>query len=324
MAFCRKLESAMQVSIENVSGLERRLKISVPATQVEQTVNKKINQAARTIKIDGFRVGKVPVNEVKKRYGAGIRAEALDDIIRDCYIAAIEQTQLKVAGFPNIVPISFAEGKDIEFAAIVEVYPEITIADFSALAVERPTSEVTDADVDHMIDNLRRQRATWEDSTEASADQDRLSIDFEGTIAGEAFAGNSAQDFALVLGSKRMIAGFEEQLVGVKAGDELTITVTFPADYQAAELAGKEAQFKINVKKVTKPILAELNDQSTPTSFTMQDRQGKTNAHTIERNCRITIGDIIAMIQIIIGYICDRIMRVFTFITSEIKFKTFC
>ena len=166
-----------------------------------------------------------------------------------------------MAGFPNIVPISFAEGKDIEFAAIVEVYPEITIADFSALAVERPTSEVTDADVDHMIDNLRRQRATWEDSTEASADQDRLSIDFEGTIAGEAFAGNSAQDFALVLGSKRMIAGFEEQLVGVKAGDELTITVTFPADYQAAELAGKEAQFKINVKKVTKPVLAELNDQ---------------------------------------------------------------
>ena len=236
MAFCRKLESAMQVSIENVSGLERRLKISVPASQVEQTVNKKINQAARTIKMDGFRVGKVPVNEVKKRYGAGIRAEALDDIIRDCYIAAIEQAKLNVAGFPNIVPIS-------------------------ALVVERPTSEVTDADVDHMIDNLRRQRATWEDSTEASADQDRLSIDFEGTIAGEAFAGNSAQDFALVLGSKRMIAGFEEQLVGVKAGDELTITVTFPADYQAAELAGKEAQFKINVKKVTKPVLAELNDQ---------------------------------------------------------------
>ena len=138
----------MQVSVESVSGLERRLKISVPANQVEQTVSKKINQAARTIKIDGFRVGKVPVNEVKKRYGAGIRAEALDDIIRDSYVAAVEQEKLNVAGFPNIVPISFAEGKDIEFTAIVEVYPEVTIADFSALAVERPTSEVTDADVD--------------------------------------------------------------------------------------------------------------------------------------------------------------------------------
>lgn len=251
----------MQVSVENVSGLERRLKISVPASQVEQNVTKRINQTARTIKVDGFRPGKVPLSMIKSRYGAGIRAEALDDIIRDSYVAALEQTKLKVAGFPDIQPISFAEGKDVEFAAVVEVYPEVTIADFATLAVERPTSEVLDADVDTMIENLRRQRAKWEDSAEASVDQDRLTIDFEGTISGEAFAGNSAQDFALVLGSKRMIAGFEEQLVGVKAGDELTITITFPADYQAAELAGKEAQFKINVKKVTKPVLAELNDQ---------------------------------------------------------------
>lgn len=251
----------MQVSVESVSGLERRLKISVPASQVEQSVNKRINQTARTIKVDGFRPGKVPLSLIKKRYGAGIRAEALDDIIRDSYVAAVEQSQLKVAGFPNIEPISFAEGKDVEFAALVEVYPEITIADFSALAVERPTSEVTDADLETMIENLRRQRAKWEDSAEAAADQDRLTIDFEGTVAGEAFAGNSAQDFSLVLGSKRMIAGFEEQVVGAKAGDELTITVTFPADYQAENLAGKEAQFKINVKKVTKPVLPELNAQ---------------------------------------------------------------
>ncbi len=251
----------MQVSVESVSGLERRLKISVPASQVEQSVNKRINQTARTIKVDGFRPGKVPLSMIKQRYGAGIRAEALDDIIRDSYVAAVEQSQLKVAGFPNIVPISFAEGKDIEFAAIVEVYPEVVVADFSALAVERPTSEVTDADLETMIENLRRQRAKWEDSSDAAVDQDRLTIDFEGTVAGEAFAGNSAQDFNLVLGSKRMIAGFEDQLVGTKAGDELTITVTFPADYQAENLAGKEAQFKIAVKKVTKPVLPELNAQ---------------------------------------------------------------
>ncbi len=251
----------MQVSVESVSGLERRLKISVPASQVEQNVTKRINQTARTIKVDGFRPGKVPLSMIKSRYGAGIRAEALDDIIRESYVAALQQTKLKVAGFPDIQPISFVEGKDIEFAAVVEVYPEVTITDFATLAVERPTSEVLDADVDTMIENLRRQRAKWEDSAEVAVEQDRLTIDFEGSIAGEAFAGNSAQDFALVLGSKRMIPNFEEQLVGAKAGDELTITVTFPADYQAAELAGKEAQFKINVKKVTKPVLAELNDQ---------------------------------------------------------------
>jgi len=249
----------MQVSVENVSGLERRVKIAVPADQVEQAVNKKINQAARTIKMDGFRVGKVPLNVIKKRYGASIRAEALDDIIRDAYVSAIQQTELKVAGFPNIEPISFAEGKDVEFAAVVEVYPEVTLGDFSALAVERPTSEVTDADVDTMIANLRRQRAKWEESAEAAADQDRLTIDFEGSVNGEKFEGGTAQDFAIVIGSKRMIPGFEEQLVGSKAGEETVITVTFPADYQAENLAGKEAQFKINVKKVVKPTLPELD-----------------------------------------------------------------
>lgn len=249
----------MQVSVENVSTLERRLKIAVPAAQVEQTVNKKINQAARTIKMDGFRVGKVPLNVVKKRYGASIRAEALDDIIRDAYVGALQQTELKVAGFPSIEPISFDEGKDVEFAAVVEVYPEVTVADFAALAVERPTSEVTDADVDTMIANLRRQRAKWEESSEAAAEQDRLTIDFEGSVAGEKFDGGTAQDFNIVIGAKRMIPGFEEQLVGAKAGDELTITVTFPADYQAENLAGKEAQFKINVKKVVKPVLPELD-----------------------------------------------------------------
>lgn len=249
----------MQVSVENVSGLERRVKIAVPADQVEQAVNKKINQAARTIKMDGFRVGKVPLNVVKKRYGASIRAEALDDIIRDAYVSAIQQSELKVAGFPNIEPISFAEGKDVEFAAVVEVYPEITLADFAALEVQRPTSEVTDADVDTMIANLRRQRAKWEESSEAAADQDRLTIDFEGSVNGEVFEGGTAQDFAIVIGSKRMIPGFEEQLVGSVAGEEKVINVTFPADYQAENLAGKEAQFKINVKKVVKPTLPELD-----------------------------------------------------------------
>ncbi|HNI64030.1 MAG TPA: trigger factor, partial [Agitococcus sp.] len=211
------------------------------------------------IKMDGFRVGKVPLNVIKKRYGASIRAEALDDIIRDAYVSAIQQTELKVAGFPNIEPISFAEGKDVEFAAVVEVYPEVTLGDFSALAVERPTSEVTDADVDTMIANLRRQRAKWEESAEAAADQDRLTIDFEGSVNGEVFEGGTAQDFAIVIGSKRMIPGFEEQLVGSKAGEETVITVTFPADYQAENLAGKEAQFKITVKKVVKPTLPELD-----------------------------------------------------------------
>jgi len=249
----------MQVVVESVSALERRLKISVPSSRVEQSVNNRLNQTARTIRIDGFRPGKVPLSMVKKRFGDSIRAEALEDIIRDSYVAAIESQQLRVASYPSIEPFNTPQGQDFEFVAVVEVYPEITIADFAGLNITRPNASVSDADVDEMIANLRRQRATWSESTEAAADQDRIVIDFEGSVGGEAFAGNSAKDFNLVLGSGRMIPGFEDQLVGVKAGENKTITVTFPADYQAENLAGKEAEFKIAVHKVSKPVLPELD-----------------------------------------------------------------
>jgi len=251
----------MQVVVESVSALGRRLKISVPASRVEQTFNNRLNQTARTIKMDGFRAGKVPLSMVKKRFGESIRAEALEDVIRDSYVAAVESQKLRVAGFPSIEPFNAPQGQDLEFSAIVEVYPEITLNDFSALSVERPTSEVTEDDVSEMIENLRRQRARFNETAEAAVAQDRVTLDFEGTVGGEAFAGNSAQDFNLVLGSNRMIPGFEDQIVGMKAGEEKTITVTFPADYQAENLAGKEAQFKINVKKVSHPELPALDDQ---------------------------------------------------------------
>ena len=249
----------MQVVVESVSSLERRLKISVPASRVDQSVEKRLNQTARTVKMDGFRPGKVPMSLIRKRFGAGIRAEALEDVIRDSYVEAIESEKLRVAGFPTIEPFNAGEGQDLVYSAVVEVYPEITLNDFTGLTIERPVSEVTDADVEEMILNLRRQRASWNDSDEAAAEQDRVTIDFEGTVDGEPFAGNSAQDFNLVLGSNRMIPGFEEQIVGMKAGEEKTIDVTFPADYQADNLAGKAAKFRINVKKVSKPQLPELD-----------------------------------------------------------------
>jgi trigger factor len=251
----------MQVVVEAVSALGRRLKISVPASRIEQTFNNRLNQTARTVKMDGFRQGKVPLSLVKKRFGESIRAEALEDVIRDSYVAAVESQNLRVAGFPSIEPFNAGEGKDLEFSAVVEVYPEVTLADFATLSVERPASEVTDADVEEMIQNLRRQRAKFNDTDEPAIDQDRVTLDFEGTVGGEAFAGNSAKDFNLVLGSGRMIPGFEDQIAGMKAGEEKTITVTFPADYQAENLAGKEAQFAIKVSKVARPELPELDDQ---------------------------------------------------------------
>jgi trigger factor len=250
----------MQVSVETISGLERRVKIAVPAAKVDSEVDSRISKAARTVKMDGFRPGKVPLSLVKKRFGASIRQEALGEIIRDSFYEAVTTQSLNPAGSPTIEAVNDEAGKDFEFVATFEVYPEITLAGFESIVVERPTADVGDADLDKMIDNLRRQRATFSDSTAPANDGDKLVIDFDGSIDGVAFEGGSAQDFALQLGSNRMIPGFESGLVGASAGEERTIQVTFPEDYQAEPLRGKLADFKVTVKKVEAPQLPELDD----------------------------------------------------------------
>jgi trigger factor len=249
----------MQVSVETVSGLERRVKIAVPAAKVDSEVNDRINKAARTVRMDGFRPGKVPLAVVKKRFGPGIRQEAIGDIIRDSFYEAVTSQSLNPAGFPTIESLNDEAGKDFEFVATFEVYPEITLSGLDTIKVERPVAEVTDADLDTMILNLRRQRASWAVSNDAANDGDRLDIDFDGSVDGEAFEGGSAKAFSLTLGSKRMIPGFEDQLVGARAGEERVLKVTFPEDYQAENLRGKVAEFKVLVNKVEAPLLPELD-----------------------------------------------------------------
>lgn len=250
----------MQVSVETTSGLERRMTITVPAARVDSEVNERINKTARTVRMDGFRPGKVPVAVVKKRFGASIRQEALGDLIRDCFYEAVTQEKLNPAGFPTIESVKDESNADIAFVATFEVYPEVTLGDFTSIKVERPVAEISDADVDKMIDTLRRQRASWAETAEAAKDGDRLDIDFDGSVDGAAFEGGAAQGFSLVLGSKRMIPGFEDGLIGAKAGDERTLNVTFPADYQAENLKGKAAVFKVKVNKVEAPQLPALDD----------------------------------------------------------------
>jgi trigger factor len=250
----------MQVSVETTSGLERRMTITVPAARVDSEVNQRINKTARTVRMDGFRPGKVPVAVVKKRFGASIRQEAMGDLIRDCFYEAVTQEKLNPAGFPTIESVKDEANADIAFVASFEVYPEVKLNSFSAIKVERPQVEVSDADVDKMIDTLRRQRANWAETAEPANDGDRLDIDFEGSVNGEAFDGGTAKGFSLTLGSKRMIPGFEEGLIGSKAGEERTLNVTFPEDYQAENLKGKAAVFKVKVNKVEAPVLPELDD----------------------------------------------------------------
>lgn len=260
----------MQVSVETMSGLQRRMTITVPAARVDSEVNQRISKAARSVRMDGFRPGKVPVAVVKKRFGASIRQEALGDLIRECFYEAVTQEKLSPAGFPTIESVKDEGDADIAFVASFEVLPEVKLGDFAGIKIERPVGEVSEADVEKMIDTLRRQRATWTDTAEAAKDGDRLDIDFDGVADGVAFEGGSSKGFSLVLGSNRMIPGFESGLVGAKAGEEHTLKVTFPEDYQAENLKGKAAEFKVKVNKVQTPVLPEL-DEAFIKSFGVQE-----------------------------------------------------
>ncbi|MBR7889188.1 trigger factor [Marinomonas sp. A79] len=250
----------MQVSVETTSSIERVLTISIPAARVDEKVNSEVAKTAKKAQIDGFRKGKVPVSVIKKRYGQGIRLDTVEQMMRDAYVEAIQQESIQPAGMPSIEPKNITEGADLEFVVKVEVYPEVTLADNSAIKVERVLSEVTDADVDTMLETLRKQNAEWTAVERESADGDQVTIDFVGYLGDEAFEGGAAEGHKLVLGSNTMIPGFETGIVGAKAGEERTITVTFPEDYQAENLKGKEATFKITVSEVAEQILPELND----------------------------------------------------------------
>ncbi|BFM47896.1 trigger factor [Marinomonas sp. THO17] len=250
----------MQVSVETTSPIERVLSITVPAARVDEKVNTEVAKTAKTIRMDGFRKGKVPVSVVKKRYGQGIRVEAVEQIMRDAYVEAIQKEELQPAGMPSIEPKNFAEGADLEFVVKVEVYPEVELADNAAIKVDRVVSEVTEADVDTMLETLRKQNAEWNAVEREAADGDQVTIDFVGYLGEEAFEGGSAEGHKLVLGSNTMIPGFETGIIGAKAGEERSIEVTFPEDYQAENLKGKEATFKITVSEVAEQVLPELDD----------------------------------------------------------------
>ena len=248
----------MIVTTETVSGISRRLNVTVPASRIDEQFEARLKKAAKNVKINGFRPGKVPMSRIRSDYGPGIRQDVINDMIRDTVFEAIQQEKINAVGMPNIEKVDLTKD-GLVYDATVEVYPEVNVKDLKDLAVTRKTSEVNDEDVDGMIDNLRKQRQEWA-VTKGMAKKDmQATFDFEGTVDGEKFEGGSAEDFKLVLGSGRMIPGFEDGIVGMKAGEEKVIDVTFPEDYQAENLQGKAAQFKITLKQVEKPKLPEIN-----------------------------------------------------------------
>lgn len=251
----------MQVSVESTSALERRMTIGVPAERIETEVDKRLQQTARRAKIPGFRPGKVPMSVIRQRYEAAARQEALGDIIQATFYEAVVDQKLNPAGAPAVEPKVFEKGKDLEYVATFEVFPEFNVAGLEDIAIERLSAEVADSDVDNMLEILRKQNTRFEKADRAAQDGDQLNIDFVGKIDGEAFSGGSAQGTSLVLGSGRMIPGFEVALVGAQAGEERVINPTFPEDYQNLDLAGKTAEFTVKVNEVAEPKLPELNDE---------------------------------------------------------------
>lgn len=251
----------MQVSIETTGGLERRLTVGVPAERIEKEVTARLQKALPNVRIDGFRPGKVPMRVVKQRYGDGVRQEVAGEVMSQTFYEAVEQENLRPAGAPSIEPKNLQEGRDFQYIATFEVFPEFEIAELKGKEVESIDAEVTDADVDEMVDTLRKQQGTWPDVDEAAIDGDRVNIDYAGTRDGEAFDGGSAEGSDLILGSGRMIEGFESGLLGAKAGDERTLSLSFPDDYHSEELKGAAVEFKVNVNKVSRMELAELNEE---------------------------------------------------------------
>ena len=251
----------MQVSVESTSTLERKLTIGVDAANIEKEIEKRLAQVSRTAKVDGFRAGKVPMRVIKQRYAQGVRQEVLGEQIQRSFIQAVTQEKLNPAGTPRIEQVNDKEGEDFTFVATFEVYPEVKVGGLENISVEKPVAEVTDADVDNMISILSKQQAKWVDSSAAAKDGDRVKLDFEGFIDGTAFEGGKADGYVLAIGSKSMIPGFEDQVVGMTVGQEGTVKVTFPADYHKEDLKGKAAEFKVKVHEIKTAELPELNPE---------------------------------------------------------------
>ncbi|MDP2514475.1 trigger factor [Photobacterium damselae subsp. piscicida] len=251
----------MQVTVETTEGLERQLTITVPAANIEDAVTAKLKKIAKNRRFDGFRPGKAPLKMVAKMFGASVRQDILGEVMQRHFIEAIVKEQINPAGAPTFTPVEMAEGQDLVFKATFEVFPEIALQGLDKVVVEKPVVEVTEADVDNMIETLRKQQATWTEVDAPAVADSRVTIDFEGTIDGEAFDGGKAEGFALAMGQGRIIPGFEDGIVGKKAGEEFNIEVTFPEEYHAENLKGKAAVFAIKLSKVEAQELPELTEE---------------------------------------------------------------
>ncbi len=252
----------MQVSVESTGALERRMRVDVPEVQIEGEIKKRLQSLTKTVRIDGFRQGKVPAKVVQQRYGKQVRLEVLGEIMRKTYAEALDAEQLTPAGEPSIEHHE-DDGSDhgLSYTAVFDIFPKIVLNPLDKIKVNVSSCEVVDADVDKMIETLRAQQANWKEVDRKAATGDQVNLDFAGFIENEKFEGGEAQGFDLELGSKQFIVGFEEGLVGLKANESASLELEFPTPYQNADLAGKAVRFDVTLNKVSEVELPELDEE---------------------------------------------------------------
>jgi trigger factor len=250
----------MQVSVETTGDLGRRLRVQVPADDIDQEVESRLRSYGKNAKLKGFRPGKVPMKVIRKQYGTAVRAEVVNDVMRSSFAQAVTQEKLRPAGMPDIEPESDAQGQDLAYVATFEVYPEVELHGLDAIAVERLAAEITDDDINGVLENLREQQAEWNPVERGAEDGDRVTLDFKGTLDGEAVEGAEGSDHAFVLGQGQMLDDFEAGVRGARADEPRAFDVTFPDDYQAEALAGKTVQFEVRIHAVAEKVLPQIDD----------------------------------------------------------------
>jgi len=251
----------MQVSLTATGGLERRLEVAIPAAEVDGEVAQRLNKISRTARLKGFRPGKAPIAVIRQQYGEQVHGEVISDFMRSSFSEAVQREKLNPAGGPRIEPITVSPGADLKFAAVFEVLPEVKLKPLTDLAVEKPTASVGEQDLEAMLDTLRKQRPVFNEVIRGAATNDRVTVDFVGTIDGAEFDGGSGNDVAIVIGSGRVMKEFEDALIGTKAGDTREFQATFTADHTNPKLAGKLATFNVKISKVEEQLPAPLDEE---------------------------------------------------------------
>ena len=251
----------MQVSIESTGALERRMEVSVPRERVEQAIDERLKRVSRTAKLKGFRPGKVPLKVIRQQYGAQVRQEVLTDLVQSSFAEAVNQQKLSPAAGPRIEPLATSPGEDLRYRAVFEVLPEVELKEVDGLAVTRPAAEVSDSDVDAMVENLRAQRPKFVTVDRESRDSDRITMNFTGQIDSKVFEGSKGDNVSVLLGGGRMLKDFETGVTGARAGESRTIDVRYPDDYHNKDLAGRVAKFDIDVLLVEDKHLPELDEE---------------------------------------------------------------